>query len=402
MISKIKKYFFNRDIFWASFGNVTYVVFYTLSFILLARTLGAEAIGVFFLAQSIGMPLSLLCGLRYREILGTEKEISNLKEHIKAVLIVSIPVLFISLAIWSAVMEGTTKYVGLAIIISNVTRGMSEIGQGRFFRLKLFKPAALFEISRGLSTLISFTLGILVFNSFVLSAVLMAFTWLIILLLEIAFALKVSSSTPRFTTNDVGIIEKLRLAISYSLTIFQISSVRIIVSAILGEAALGIIGAASMVTKAVMPIGRAIASTLLAELGTAASSGDKSVALEQYRKINVATFAIICIFAVTGYVAVPPIIEALLGKDLRPSAALSCILTIGGAPLLASRFLIQILISFRQTVAIEKIAWISLFITIILSIPLTYFLGMLGAGLSLSAGYVFRYALAAYYVRMYC
>ena len=386
------------DVAWNSAGSFGYLFLHALSIVLVARAAGAEAVGVYLLAQALGMPLSMLCGLRYHDINATEQAITRISGHFRNIAMVAIPSTAAGLTLWWLFTEGDTRIIGINIILANVLQGFAQAPQGRMIRLRQFHTAALFEISRGAVSILSFSIGLLLLDSFYQATVLLLFGWVMLLAMEYRVASRLSTQFTQQDAGTSGVIEQMRYAIGDSLGLFQTSSVRLVVGVIMTEAAVGILGATALLIKFIHPMSIAVAKTVLPEVVDDLARKDFSRINQRLRVINIATISCVVVFASLGYWATPPLIEWLLGAELRPPPLVAAILMIGAAPLVGSRFLTHLLIALRQRQAVERSAWLGLSCSVVFAIPLTWIFGLAGAATALAVSYSVRYALEAFYV----
>lgn len=383
---------------WNSIGSVGYLFLHALGIALIARTAGAEAVGIYLLAQAVGMPLSLLCGLRYHDINATEAQVSRLGGHVRNVLLVSVPATALALAFWLSLTDGATRAIGANIILANVLQGFAQVPQGRMIRLRKFRAAALFEVSRGVTSVLSFSVGLLLFDSLHLATVALLSCWIVLLGVEYRTASRLSRPHRRRDSGATGLVEQMRYALGDALALFQTSSVRLVVGAIMGEIAVGILGATALLIKFLHPIAVALAKTVLPDLVDELAREDYERIGRKLRRINVATAASVGLFAALGYWLAPPLIELLLGPALRPPPLVAAILMTGAAPLIGSRFLNHMLIALRERRSVESSAWLALLCSVALAVPLTLAFGLPGAAAALAVSYSFRYSLEALYV----
>lgn len=386
------------DMAWNSAGSIGYLFLHALSVVLIARAAGAEAVGVYLLAQAIGMPLSMFCGLRYHDINATEQDISRISGHFRNILMIALPATAVALGLWSLFTEGDTRIVGINLILANVLQGFAQAPQGRMIRLRRFRTAAVFEMSRGLASVVSFSVGLLLLQSLFQATVLLLIGWVMLLALEYYVASHLSKQRIQRDAGSSGVIEQMRYAIGDSMGLFQTSSVRVVVGVIMTEAAVGILGATALLIKFLHPVAIGLAKTVLPDVA-------EDLAREDYRRlgkrlsvINIATISCTAVFASLGYWATPPLIEWLLGAELRPPASVAAILMVGAAPLIGSRFLTHLLIALRQRRSVEVSALTGLISSVIFAIPLTWFFGLPGAAAALTISYIARYSLEVYYV----
>lgn len=383
---------------WNSAGSIGYLFLHALGIALIARAAGVEAIGVYLLAQAVGMPLSMFCGLRYHDINATEQHISKISGHFRNIAMIALPSTAAALVLWSLFTEGDSRIVGINIILANVLQGFAQAPQGRMIRLRRFRTAAMFEISRGVASVLSFAVGLLLLDSLFQATVLLLLSWVILLAVEYRVASHLSKQIPQRDAGTSGVVEQMRYAISDSLALFQTSSVRVVVGVIMTEAAVGILGATALLIKFIHPIAIGLAKTVLPDVV-------EDLAREDYRRIgqrltfiNIATISCVAVFASLGYWATPPLIELLLGAELRPPPVVAAILMVGAAPLIGSRFLTHMLIALRQRQSVERSALSGLICSVVFAIPLTWFFGLGGAAAALAISYCFRYSLEAFYV----
>nr|MBX2884176.1 hypothetical protein [Granulosicoccus sp.] len=345
---------------WNSAGSFGYLFLHALSIVLVARTAGAEAVGVYLLAQALGIPVSMLCGLRYHDINATEPEITRISGHFRNIAMVAIPATAAALVLWSLFTEGDTRIIGINIILANVLQGFAQAPQGRMIRLRQFQSAAVFEMLRGVVSLLSFSIGLLLLDSFYQATVLLLFGWVMLLAMEYRVASRLSRQFTQQDAGTSGVIDQMRYAIGDSLGLFQTSSVRLVVGVIMTEAAVGILGATALLIKFIHPLSIAIAKTALPEVVDDLARKDYRRINLRLRIINIATISCVAVFASLGYWATPPLIEWLLGAELRPPPMVAAILMVGAAPLVGSRFLTHLLIALRQRQAVERSAWLGL------------------------------------------
>lgn len=383
---------------WNSVGSIGYLCLHALGIALIARTAGAEAVGIYLLAQAVGMPLSMLCGLRYHDINATEAEVSRIGGHFRNVLLVSVPATAVALAIWLSLTDGATRAIGANVILANVLLGFAQVPQGRMIRLRMFRTAALFEVSRGLTSVLSFSVGLLLLDSLYLATVALVGCWVVLLGAEYRTASRLSRPHRPRRTGGTGLVDQMRYALGDALALFQTSSVRLVVGAIMGEVAVGILGATALLIKFLHPIAIALAKTVLPDLVDELAREDYARIGRKLTRINLATAGCVGLFAALGYWLAPPLIELLLGAALRPPPLVAAILMTGAAPLIGSRFLNHMLIALRERRSVESSAWLALLCSVALAVPLTLAFGLAGAAAALAVSYAFRYSLEALYV----
>jgi len=226
LLARISARLFNKlslqagGVAWNSAGSIGYLFLHAIGITLIARAAGVEAIGIYLLAQAIGMPLSMFCGLRYHDINATEQSLSRLSGHFRNIALVALPSTALALGLWCLFTEGDSRLVGINIILANVLQGFAQAPQGRMIRLRKFRRAALFEISRGLASVLSFAFGLLVLDSLLQATVLLVLSWMFLLAIEYRFASAASSSPGLGDTGKGTIFEQMRYAVSDS----QVSS----------------------------------------------------------------------------------------------------------------------------------------------------------------------------------
>jgi len=389
----------SRGIKWNSIGAFGYLGFHALGIALIARLEGAESVGIFLLAQAVGMPLSLLSGLRYHDINATEHLITHIQRHVWNVSLIALPLSTIAIVLWVLFTEGDTRIVGPPIMVANVLLAYAQIPQGRLIRLRKFKTAALFEISRGITSVLSFFTGVALLNSLFLGAVLLVVSWTVILLIELRKAHRLSLPLASNNAVNINLLERIRYSLSDSMTIFQTSSVRLFVGAMLGDAAVGIFGATALLIKFINPAAIAVTKTVLPQLADGLANNDFHIVRQLSSMINRTTTALTIVFTGLGYWITPPFIELLLGESLRPSPVVAAIIMFGAAPLVGSRLQTQILIALRDRMAVERVAWASLTSSATLAPVLIGLYGLAGAAIAVAVGYFVRYTLSALYVR---
>ena len=389
----------SNGIKWNSIGAFGYLGFHALSIALIARLEGAESVGIFLLAQAVGMPLSRLSGLRYHDINATEHQITHLRRHVGNVSLLAIPLSVIAGMLWVYFTDGDTRVIGPPIMLANVLLAYAQIPQGRLIRLRKFKTAALFEIARGVTSVLSFSTGIILLDSFFFGTVLLVFSWTIIVFIELHKAHRLSLPLLKEDTVKINMLERMRYSLSDSMAIFQTSSVRLAVGVMLGDAAVGIFGATALLIKFIQPAAIAVAKTLLPQLADGLAKNDFYVVRQQFSMINRTTAGLIIVFTGLGYWVTPPFIELLLGESLRPPPIVAAIIMFGAAPLVGSRFQTQILIALRDRFAVERVAWATLISSVALAPVLIWMFGLAGAAVAVAVGYFVRYALCAHYVR---
>ena len=383
---------------WNSAGSIGYLFLHALSIVLIARAAGAEAVGVYLLAQAVGMPLSMFCGLRYHDINATEEHISRISGHFRNIAMIAIPATAVALGLWSLFTEGDTRLIGINLILANVLQGFAQAPQGRMIRLRKFRTAALFEMSRGLASVVSFFIGLLLLESLFQATVLLLIGWVVLLAVEYYVAARLSKQSIQHDVDASGVIEQMRYAIGDSLGLFQTSSVRLVVGVIMNEAAVGILGATALLIKLLHPVAIGLAKTVLPDVADELARKDYSRLGRRLTVINSATISCIAVFAALGYWATPPLIEWLLGAQLRPPSSVAAILMVGAAPLIGSRFLTHLLIALRQRRSVEIAAMTGLLSSVFFAIPLTLLFGLSGAASALTISYIARYALEVFYV----
>ncbi len=381
-----------------SAGSFGYLFLHALGIVLIARAAGAEAVGLYLLAQAIGMPLSMFCGLRYHDINATEQQISEISGHFRNIAIIAIPSTAAALVLWSLFTDGDSRVIGINIILANVLQGFAQAPQGRMIRLRRFGTAAAFELSRGVASILSFSIGLLLLDSLLQATVLLVLSWVVLLAVEYRVASRLSRPKTQHNAGTSGLIEQMRYAIGDSLGLFQTSSVRLVVGVIMSEAAVGILGATALLIKFIHPISIALAKTVLPDVVDELARENYPRIGQRLNVINIATIGCVAVFASLGYWATPPLIEWLLGAELRPPPMVAAILMIGAAPLIGSRFLTHMLIALRQRRYVERSAWLGLICSIVFAIPLTWFFGLPGAAAALSISYCGRYSLEAFYI----
>lgn len=389
----------SRGIKWNSIGAFGYLGFHALSIALIARLEGAESVGIFLLAQAVGMPLSLLSGLRYHDINATEHQITHIRRHVWNVSLIALPLTTTGVVLWIFFTEGSSQIIGPPVMVANVLLAYAQIPQGRLVRLRKFKTAALFEIARGITSVLSFFTGIVLLNSFFHGAVLLVVSWTIILLIELRRAHRLSLPFLNDSTVNINLYERIRYSLSDSMTMFQTSSVRLVVGAMLGDAAVGIFGATALLIKFLNPAAMAITKTLLPQLADGLAKNDYRIVWHLSSVINRTTAGLIIVFTGLGYWFTPPLIELLLGESLRPSPVVAAIIMFGAAPMIGSRLQTQILIALRDRLAVERVAWVSLICSAALAPVLIWLYGLAGAAIAVAVGYFVRYTLSANYVR---
>ena len=383
---------------WNSIGSVGFLCLHALGIALIARAAGAEAVGIYLLAQAVGMPLSLLCGLRYHDINATEARLSPLGGHFRNVLAVSVPATAVALALWLSLTDGATRAIGANIVVANVLLGFAQVPQGRMIRLRRFRAAALFEVSRGVTSVLSFSLGLLLLDSLYLATVALVASWIALLALEYRTASRLSRPHRPSGAGGTGLLDQIRYALGDSLALFQTSSVRLVVGAIMGEIAVGVLGATALLIKFLHPVAVALAKTVLPDLADELAREDYARIGRKLARVNVATAGCVGLFAALGYWLAPPLIEWLLGAALRPPPLVAAILMTGAAPLIGSRFLNHMLVALRERRSVESSAWLALLCSVALAVPLTLAFGLAGAAAALAVSYTFRYVLEARYV----
>jgi len=383
---------------WNSAGSIGYLFLHAIGITLIARAAGVEAIGIYLLAQAIGMPLSMFCGLRYHDINATEQSLSKLSGHFRNIALVALPSTALALALWCLFTEGDSRLVGVNIILANVLQGFAQAPQGRMIRLRKFRHAALFEISRGIFSVLSFGFGLLVLDSLLQATVLLLLSWMFLLAIEYRVASAASSPAALRDTGKGTIFEQMRYAVGDSLGLFQTSSVRIVVGVMMTEAAVGILGATALLIKFLHPLAIGLAKTVLPDVAEELAREDFRRIGQRLKIINVATGGCIAVFAAMGYWLTPGLIELLLGPELRPPAWVAAILMIGAAPLIGSRFLTHLLIALRQRKSVERAALSGLICSVVLAVPLIWAFGLAGAAGALAVSYCFRYSLEVFYI----
>lgn len=386
------------DMAWNSVGSFGYLFLHAMGIALIARAAGAESVGIYLLAQAVGMPLSMFCGLRYHDINATEQDISRISGHFRNIAIIALPSTTAALGLWWLFTEGESQLIGINIILANVLQGFAQAPQGRMIRLRQFRIAAVFEMLRGVVSLLSFSVGLLLLNSLVQATVLLLCGWVVLLAVEYRIASRLSNKMHQRDTGTSDVIQQMRYAISDSLGLFQTSSVRLVVGVIMTEAAVGILGATALLIKFIHPISIALAKTVLPDVVEELAREDYRRISQRLAIINIATISCIAVFSLLGYWATPPLIEWLLGAELRPPPAVAAILMVGAAPLIGSRFLTHLLIALRQPRSVETAALVGLICSVIFAIPLTWLFGLPGAAAALAISYCCRYLLEAYYV----
>ena len=387
-----------KGIKWNSIGAFGYLGFHALSIALIARFEGAESVGIFLLAQAVGMPLSLLSGLRYHDINATEHHITHFRRQLENVSLIAIPLTTTTVVLWIYFTSGDIRTIGPPVIAANVLLAYAQISQGRLIRLKKFRLAALFEIARGITSILSFFTGIVLLNSLFLGAVLLVFSWIIILLVELRKAHQLSLPMLHEDTVTINFLERIRYSMSDSMAIFQTSSVRLVVGAILGDAAVGIFGATALLIKFIHPAAIAITKTMLPQLADGLAKNELQIVKQLFSMINRTTIGLIIVFTGLGYWLTPPFVELLLGETLRPPPLVAAIIMFGAAPLIGSRFQTQILIALRDRLAVERVAWAAWVSSAALAPVLVWLYGLTGAAVAVATGYLVRYTLSTFYV----
>ena len=383
---------------WNSAGSIGYLFLHAFSIVLIARVAGAEAVGIYLLAQAVGMPLSMFCGLRYHDINATEQDISRISGHFRNIAMVAVPATALALVAWAMFTEGDTRIIGINLILANVLQGFAQAPQGRMIRLRRFRTAAVFEISRGLASVVSFSVGLLLLESLFYATVLLLAVWIVLLAVEYRVASQLSQHTHQRDVGTSGVIEQMRYAIGDSMGLFQTSSVRVVVGVIMTEAAVGILGATALLIKFLHPVAIGLAKTVLPDVTEELARKEYSRLGKRLAVINIATISCVAVFASLGYWVTPALIELLLGAELRPPALVAAILMVGAAPLIGSRFLTHMLIALRQRRSVEISALTGLVSSVVCAIPLTWLFGLPGAASALAISYIARYSLEVFYV----
>lgn len=389
-----------NDMKWNTVGAFGYLGLHALSIIVIARLAGAEAVGVFLLAQAVGYPLSRLSGLNYHDINATESGLSGLRHHLLNVSLVAVPLTTVVLVLWLWLTDGQLRSVGPALILAQVLQAYAQVAQGRLIRLRHFRTAANYELLRGLASVASFLTGIVCFDSLQAAAMLLALCWTAIVLFEIEDARRLSarqaapaSSLP---AEAMQLRERFRYAVSDSVMGLQASSIRLCVGAILGEVAVGIFGATVLLTRLIQPAAAACSRTFMPRLADDLAQHAVGAVRQQFARINRATLSLVAVFTAAGYWLTPPLIEATLGAALRPSAGVAAIIMSGAAPLISSRFHTQMLTALRDRRGVERASWVALAASLLLAPPLTFYYGLTGAAIALSASFLLRYLVAAH------
>jgi len=390
-----------NGIAWNSVGAFGYLALHAISMVLVARLDGAAALGQFLLAQAIGVPLARLCALRYHEMNATERTLTTLKNHYRNVSMFSIPLTALTCTLWFLLVSGPSSYSGIMLILANVLAAYAHVSQGRLLRLSLFMPAAGFEILRGVLSVLSFSVGLWVFSSFTVATALLFSTWAVAALIEAVYATKASADRDSSDQQVISVSERLRYALSDSVSIFQISSVRLVIAALLDQVAVGIFGAATLLIKLLQPAATAVAKTLMPQLAAGLKNGDRQQIVSHIRAIHLATIILTIVLVPVGYWLTAPLIELLMGEELRPPTQLATIIMLGAAPLLGSRWLMQVLVAFRYRAAVERVSWIGLGCTLVLALPLVSYFSLTGAAIAATTGYIVRYILCTWHVHAY-
>ena len=338
------------------------------------------------LAQAVGVPLARLGGLRYHDINATETSLSGLRMHLINVSLVCLPLTIGALTIWMMLTDGLSQLVGPWIIVANVLQAYAQVPQGRFVRLREFRTAAGFELLRGACSVTGFLIGLWWFDSMAVAAALLVTTWSLVLIGEFLLARRLSQASEAQHASEladiapIGMVERLRYALSDALTTFQSSSARLFVGALLNEVAVGIFGATALLIRFIQAAALAGSRTLLPELADGLARDDHRVVADQYHRINRVTLALVAVFTGLGYTLTPPLIDLLLGSALRPEPMLAAIIMFGAAPLVGAPFLTQILIALRLRRAVERTSWITLLVGLVVTPPMIVLHGLNGRG----------------------
>lgn len=367
-------------------------------FLIIAKCLGAEGAGAFLFAQAIATPLALLASLRSQELIGTATHLPNIAKLYKIVLVISFTVLIVTTLFWLIFAELPIAVVGISVMLANLSQSISNIAQGKLIRLELFKWAAIFNLSRALFSGVVIGIALGIYKNPTIAYCGYALCYLLVTLFEFYYVSKIAFNNISTSENidDISLADLLRYAASDSAAILQISFTRIVVSLKYGEAALAMFGTASMIVRLMLPISIALLRTFMPS--NAEQAHDRNYSY--FEKLISSIFKIVLAFtiflSIIGYYLLPNLVSLVFSNSSSPSALMCAIIMCGAAPLIGSRFLTQILVTFRRKKYVEYSSWIPLATTVVCILPMTVSWQIEGIALSLTTGYCIRFYTSYY------
>lgn len=275
-----------RNTIWSVAGNVGYLATQWGALVLLAKTQGAQSVGVYSLGLAITAPLMVFASMELRSLQATDaKERFSFSDYLGLrLLTVGFAVLLLIVVCLLAPVPRETQWVIGTIGVIKALDLISDTSFGLYQRRERLDLTCVARVANGLLSLFGFAFVVIVFDSMLGGLVVSAVISLIMLLtFNVYWVWRLRNDAPtmrpfRLRANDVLAsitprwdgtklrdlaVMGLPLAIAVSLNSFGSSLPRFVVQHELGESALGIFSA--------LAYSMLVGSTLVDALGNATS-----------------------------------------------------------------------------------------------------------------------------------
>ena len=370
-------------------GNVVYALLQAISLVLIARNGGPTDAALFFLAQAIATPLSLLAGLRLKDRLAVIHGPQPFRKSMIRMAWVSAVLLLPASAAWLALSDFDSAVTAIAILIANLCQGPIWAIQGRrAASADFFVPSqlnSLLGVTSTVAILFGYTLG----GGLKLGALAMAGLWAAVALVATARELRVDE----YPNEPIGSLsDDLSAGAASMAQVGQLSIVRLGIAQAAGATALAVIGTSSTVVQIGAIVVLGVQASLSNLLSQAAAEGETFERVAELRTVvdRVSTFGVILALPIS-FVFGPPAISFVFGEDLRP-LPMTMALIGGSAVLLYGSMLLALLaIALNRPQRLFVANLIAMAVTAVVVLPLSAEYGEFGGAIALSSGLLARY-----------